>query len=68
MATITPRASRLWSDSVRMSYFDAELEGDAEGDMGSCGEMLDGRTPLDRTIDRIGMGGAHSTLIFAAQC
>lgn len=59
MATLTPRASRLWTDSVRMSYFDTDLEADGDNGLGSGAEVLDGRTPLDRTIDRIGMGSVH---------
>lgn len=57
MAAVTPRLSGLWAnDSRRTSYFrmpdmddgtDLEAAPDAE---------RDGRTALDRTIDRIGMG------------
>ena len=54
MASVTPRASGLWSDR-RMSYF-----GDGDEDLEALGaedvEAYDGRSPLDRTIDRIGMG------------
>ena len=65
MASISPRASSFWSNSVRTSCFpahdevgDEDLEqqpmiGDDDYDaMAEC----DGRTALDKTIDRIGMG------------
>ncbi|KIJ64572.1 hypothetical protein HYDPIDRAFT_90001 [Hydnomerulius pinastri MD-312] len=59
MASVTPRASGFWADSTtsRMSYFDAEGDEDVE-QAGGLEEdfQYDGRTPLDRTIDRIGMG------------
>lgn len=50
MSFITPRASGLWNieEDERMGYFPDDAEA-AEGDD-------DGRTPLDKTIDRIGMG------------
>lgn len=48
---MTPRASGLWASTNR-GYFDSE-DMDEEN-MGP--DVLDGRTPLDRTIDRIGMG------------
>lgn len=55
MAAITPRASGLWQDSAmtysRLSTHDA---GD-DLDDADTGE-IDSRTPLDRTIDQIGMG------------
>ncbi len=63
MSAINPRASGLWASS-RMSYisvadsydddagFDVDLEGFEVAED-------DGRTPLDRTIDRIGMGEQH---------
>ena len=62
--SVTPRIANLWWDerNNRMGYMD---RGDEEsvglmqdelglGDDGS--NKLDHRTPLDRTIDRIGMG------------
>ena len=64
MASIAPRASSFWSNSVRTSYFPVHDEagdnleqqpmiGDDDYDaMAEC----DGRTALDKTIDRIGMG------------
>lgn len=54
-----PRLSGLWmTDSRRGSYFaedeeDVALVQEPDEEMGTA---LDGRTPLDRTIDRIGMG------------
>jgi hypothetical protein len=56
MASITPRASGFWADS-RMSYFPDD-EGDVEEQQNLIpdNEPNDGRTPLDKTIDRIGMG------------
>lgn len=56
MASITPRASGFWADSVRTSYFPEDSsEGVEQQQMGE-GYEYDGRSPLDRTIDRIGMG------------
>ena len=62
MSAINPRASGLWASS-RMSYIsvsgsyddDAASDLDLEG-MGFDVAEDDSRTPLDRTIDRIGMG------------
>jgi hypothetical protein len=54
MATLTPRASGLWT-----SYFDADVEDgmdDAAVEAARDSLNIDGLTPLDRTIDRIGMG------------
>lgn len=67
MASVTPRASGLWSDSGsrRMSYFgdgDDDLEAFVSEETGE----YDGRSPLDRTIDRIGMGA--SILLFFTLC
>ncbi|KAH7885489.1 major facilitator superfamily domain-containing protein [Phlebopus sp. FC_14] len=66
MASLTPRASRFWADSTapRMSYLgdeagDVEQEGDMEGEEFE----YDGRTALDKTIDRIGMGSYQWTLL-----
>lgn len=65
MASITPRASGFWSDSVRTSYFPADDEdGDEDleqqpmigDDNYDAMAEHDGRTALDKTIDRIGMG------------
>lgn len=71
MASITPRASGFWSDSGRTSYFPTDDDTGSEGDVDvedleqqhmideeDYGTMMehDGRTPLDKTIDRIGMG------------
>lgn len=67
MGSITPRASGFWSDSVRTSYFPAnvddsdDLEQQDMIDDEEFDNMMehDGRTPLDKTIDRIGMGMCH---------
>ncbi|TFY80128.1 hypothetical protein EWM64_g3888 [Hericium alpestre] len=53
MAFVTPRASGLWED--RMSYFQSDDEADDDVEQAEALDS-DGRTPLDRTIDRIGMG------------
>ncbi|KII90655.1 hypothetical protein PLICRDRAFT_137021 [Plicaturopsis crispa FD-325 SS-3] len=62
MASVTPRASGFWTDSARMNYFegDADDEDDVEHQLP---QPSDGRTPLDRTIDRIGMGSYQWTLL-----
>ncbi|KAL1950548.1 hypothetical protein VTO73DRAFT_5672 [Trametes versicolor] len=69
MSSVNPRVSGLWSTSSRMSYvsvpesYDEDSEdGDVEAAFGSADD-LDGRTPLDRTIDRIGMGSYQWTLL-----
>jgi len=62
MGSITPRASGFWADTVRTSYFpdDEDDEGAEEQQMidNEYDAMMeeDDRTPLDKTIDRIGMG------------
>ncbi len=57
MASVTTRASGLWDSPLRMSYFEgAGVEEDAEGLIPQEIDMCDDRTPLDKTIDRIGMG------------
>ncbi|KAI1790173.1 MFS general substrate transporter [Ganoderma leucocontextum] len=69
MSAINPRASGLWASS-RMSYIsvadsyddDAGSDVDLEA-MGFDVPDDDGRTPLDRTIDRIGMGSYQWTLL-----
>ncbi|TEB22963.1 membrane transporter [Coprinellus micaceus] len=73
--SVTPRASVFWANDTmpgtRHDYFD---DADADGEYGEededleqqlLGEELvhDGRTPLDRTIDRIGMGSYQWTLL-----
>ena len=62
MSSVNPRASGLWSSS-RMSYVsisESYDEGGEEVDVEGLGfeapDEFDGRTPLDKTIDRIGMG------------
>ncbi|KAH7924538.1 MFS general substrate transporter [Leucogyrophana mollusca] len=69
MGSVTPRASGFWVDSAapRMSYFDGEMD---DGDVEQSGEydevdedFEDDRTPLDKTIDRIGMGSYQWTLL-----
>ena len=61
MSSVNPRASGLWSTSSRMSYVSVQQsdEGDdldVEGLGFDAPDDFDGRTPLDRSIDRIGMG------------
>jgi hypothetical protein len=61
MATLTPRVSVLWAAEMGTGYFDQDAHG---GDVEAS--ALDGRTPLDRTIDRIGMGAReHNRMILA---
>ena len=62
MSAINPRASGLWASS-RMSYISVANSYDEEAGSDVDLEAMDfdvqeddGRTPLDRTIDRIGMG------------
>ncbi|KAI0064112.1 MFS general substrate transporter [Artomyces pyxidatus] len=67
MAAVTPRASGLWEYSSRMSRYsrlDAD-DGDDTDDLERNDEddYDDGRTPLDKTIDRIGMGTYQWTLL-----
>jgi hypothetical protein len=50
MAAATPRASGLWEYSTEMTYSRLSARDDSEG------IEPDSRTPLDRTIDQIGMG------------
>lgn len=57
MASVTPRASGLWSDERRMTYYDGDPDDDVEA-LTAEGMEYDGRSPLDRTIDRIGMGAS----------
>lgn len=62
MSVVNPRVSGLWSTSSRMSYISVPESYDEDGDDADVEagfespDDLDGRTPLDRTIDRIGMG------------
>ncbi|KIJ17575.1 hypothetical protein PAXINDRAFT_175426 [Paxillus involutus ATCC 200175] len=63
MGSVTPRASGFWTVSTRprMSYFggdDVEEAAVFEDEY-----EYDGRTPLDKTIDRIGMGSYQWTLL-----
>ena len=61
--SVNPRVSGFWEDA-RMSYFergddeeeDENVDGLGAGEDEEMGVVHDGRTPLDRTIDRIGMG------------
>jgi hypothetical protein len=59
MASVTYRASGFWAD--RMTYFEDTEQGmdDVEVDLGA---EYDKRTPLDKTIDRIGMGASCSCI------
>lgn len=66
--SVNPRLSGFWEDDTRMStYFDGADEGETAGlvagDDEEMGIVHDGRTPLDRTIDKIGMGAC--TALFA---
>jgi hypothetical protein len=62
MASVTPRASGFWADSTPNSYFSPGNEDDDEVDAmqeqleANAESTMDDRTPLDKTIDRIGMG------------
>ncbi|KAG2362213.1 MFS general substrate transporter [Suillus spraguei] len=60
MASVTYRASGFWAD--RMSYLEDTEQGtdDVEVDLDA---ECDKRTPLDKTIDRIGMGSYQWTLL-----
>lgn len=65
--SVNPRLSGFWEDSRRMSYFGRDDDGDEDetvglvaGDEEEMGISHDGRTPLDRTIDKIGMGACRS--------
>lgn len=62
MASVTCRASGFWTDTDRMSYFQDTEQGmdDVEVDLDA---EYDTRTPLDKTIDRIGMGSYQWTLL-----
>ena len=53
MAAATPRASGLWEYSAEMTYSRLSAH-DTNDD--SEGATPDSRTPLDKTIDQIGMG------------
>lgn len=73
MASITPRASGFWTNSTRSSYFPGDMSEDEDDDPESQ-HMLednmmehDGRTPLDKTIDRIGMGMWNLVLFLTAR-
>ena len=73
MASVTPRASGFWSDSVRTSYFPVDEDGDEDLEqqpMIGDGAMAkhDGRTALDKTIDRIGMGASSVVEFRRAWC
>ena len=51
---VTPRASGLWDHSV-MTYSRLNADDDTDDPEGID---FDERTPLDKTIDRIGMGAS----------
>ncbi|KAJ3572767.1 hypothetical protein NP233_g2872 [Leucocoprinus birnbaumii] len=71
MASLTPRASILWSDTAMAehSYFPDDLDVEQQqrliGSDAEAGDDDDGdrRTPLDKTIDRIGMGSYQWALL-----
>lgn len=56
MAAATPRASGLWEDMTYSRLSPHDPSGDSEGN------EADSRTPLDRTIDQIGMGASFLSL------
>ncbi|KAF8125767.1 MFS general substrate transporter [Boletus edulis] len=65
MASISPRASGLWTSTLNRSSFttmhdveDIQVTDDFVED-----SEYDGRTPLDKTIDRIGMGSYQWRLL-----
>lgn len=60
MASISPRAPGFWTSTISRSTYTAMHLGD-DIDVEVADELVDdseydGRTPLDKTIDRIGMG------------
>jgi hypothetical protein len=59
MASVAARASGFWLD--RMNYYDDAEQGMDDVEVDSEPEY-DGRTPLDKTIDRIGMGASCSCI------
>lgn len=65
--SVNPRLSGFWSTDERMSYYERgdqeESEGLVQDGDEEMGGVPDGRTPLDRTIDRIGMGSYQWTLL-----
>ncbi|KAF8547038.1 MFS general substrate transporter [Imleria badia] len=65
MASISPRASAFWTSTVNRSSFTTMHDAD---DVEIADEFVDdseydGRTPLDKTIDRIGMGSYQWALL-----
>ncbi|GLB38653.1 putative sugar (and other) transporter [Lyophyllum shimeji] len=65
MASSAPGASGFWSDRRMSGYFPEEQGDDADVEQQSLieGDPHDERTPLDKTIDRIGMGSYQWTLL-----
>lgn len=61
MASATYRVSDFWAD--RMTYFEDTEQGMDGVEVDSDAEY-DKRTPLDKTIDRIGMGASRRVLAF----
>lgn len=53
---VTPRASGLWEGPLRMSAYFDDTDGAEDAERLGDEDLDDGRTPLDKTIDRIGMG------------
>jgi hypothetical protein len=63
MASITPRLSRFWADRGRTSYYPDDHDGDMDVEQQCMIDEAydatmecDDRTPLGKTIDRMGMG------------
>ncbi|KAF8158011.1 major facilitator superfamily domain-containing protein [Crassisporium funariophilum] len=62
MASLTPRASGFWTDAAMATNYFPDDEDLEEQDY-LVDDDQDGRTPLDKTIDRIGMGSYQWTLL-----
>ncbi|KAG6812305.1 hypothetical protein H0H92_003478 [Tricholoma furcatifolium] len=66
MNPTSPRASSFWSDARMPNYFPEDDGDDVDVEQQNLiAEDLeyDDRTPLDKTIDRIGMGNYQWTLL-----
>ncbi|CAL1712613.1 unnamed protein product [Somion occarium] len=63
MASLTPRASGLWTSNGMNHYEAMDDSEDVESLLPGELDPFDSRTPLDRTIDRIGMGSYQWTLL-----
>ncbi|TFK33035.1 MFS general substrate transporter [Crucibulum laeve] len=63
MASLTPRASGFWAERMASSYFEDDDDLEQQERLVDEDDPEDERTPLDRTIDRIGMGSYQWTLL-----